>query len=179
MTGGVGAHELALLFGLFALLSVFAVGGAITLAPEIHRLLVEHYGWISDERFTAAIALAQSSPGPNVLFTAVLGFQIGGLLGVIATLTGVMLPSTVLAISVARWGQARQDWRGLRAFKSGMAPVTLALLAATSWILAPAASDGVPAMLLAAAATVLVWRTRVHLMWLIGAGALLGALGLI
>lgn len=177
MTGGIGWHELVLLFGIFALLSVFAVGGAITLAPEMHRLLVEQYAWVTDEHFTAAVALAQSSPGPNVLFTAVLGFQIGGLVGVVATLGGVMLPSTVLAIAVSRWGNARQDWRGLRAFKAGMAPVTLALLAATSWILSPTLAEGLPAILLAAASTLLVWRTRIHLLWLIGAGAVLGAFG--
>ena len=34
-----------------------------------------------------------------------------------------------------------------------------------------------PLWLLTAATTLVVWRTRLHLLWLIGAGALLGALG--
>jgi chromate transporter len=68
----------------------------------------------------------------------------------------------------------------VRAFKQGMAPVVIGLLLATAWILTSAhgnpATDW-PLWLLTVASTVLVWRTRLHLLWLLGAGAVLGALG--
>ena len=67
---------------------------------------------------------AQAAPGPNVLFVAVMGYQAAGLLGAAATLTGIMLPSTVLALIASRWGHARAEWRAVRAFKTGMAPIT-------------------------------------------------------
>jgi len=133
-------------------------------------------GLLTDAQFNSSIAIAQASPGPNVLFVAVMGYQGAGLAGAAATLAGIMLPSTTLAFAAARWGHARRYWRGVQAFKAGMAPIVIALMFATGWIL----SSGTPGwrhVLLTVAATVVVWRTRVHLLFLIGLGAVLGALG--
>ena len=61
------------MFQHFASLSLLAVGGAITTAPDIHRYLVDETHWLSDAQFTASIALAQGAPGPNVMFVALMG----------------------------------------------------------------------------------------------------------
>jgi chromate transporter len=166
------------LFTHFLMLSLLAIGGAITVAPDMHRVLVERMGVLTDAQFNASIAIAQGAPGPNVLFVAVMGYQAAGLLGALATLAGIMLPSTTLTLAAARWGQARRHWRPVQAFKAGMAPLVVALMFATVWIL----SMGTPGWvhcLLTLAAALLVWRTRVHLLLLIAAGALLGALGVV
>lgn len=173
---GIDFALLLSLFGHFVVLSLLSIGGAITLAPEMHRWLVLEQQLMTDPQFTAAIAIAQAAPGPNVLFVPLLGFQAAGLPGAACALLGIMLPSATLALLATRWGHARADWRAVRAFKAGMAPITLALIASTGWLLA-APWPQWPALLLTAAAAVLVWRTRVHLLWLIGAGALLGILG--
>jgi chromate transporter len=118
--------ELLALFGHFISLSLLSIGGAISTAPDMHRYLVTQQGWLSDAQFSSAIAIAQAAPGPNILFVAVMGFQAAGLAGVAATLLGIMLPSTTLALAAARWGHARQHWPAVVAFKVGMAPVTVA-----------------------------------------------------
>ena len=53
----------------FMSLSLLAVGGAITVAPDMHRYLVDEAHWLSDAQFSSSIALAQAAPGPNVLCT--------------------------------------------------------------------------------------------------------------
>ena len=164
------------LFGHFMVLSLLAVGGAITVVPDMHRVLVSNMGLLTDAQFNASIAIAQASPGPNILFVAVMGYQAAGLPGAAATLAGIMLPSTTLALVVARWGRARRDWRPVQAFKAGMAPIVIVLMFASGWILA-AETPGWRHVLLTVAAAVLVWRTRIHLLVLIVAGALVGALG--
>lgn len=175
---GVGIDTLLALFGHFLLLSLLSIGGAITVAPDMHRLLVGEYHVLSDAQFTSSIAIAQASPGPNILFVAVMGYQAAGLAGAAALLLGIMLPSTTLAYAAARWRHQRQDWLAVRAFTAGMAPITIALLVSTGWLLSAPAREW-HSWLLSAAAALVVWRTRLHLLWLIGAGALLGALGLV
>ncbi len=186
------------LFTHFATLSLLGVGGAITTAPDMHRYLVHHHGWLSDAQFTSSIALSQAAPGPNVLFVALLGWNVGlnaaggpatgaiawwtALLGVVVTLTAIMLPSSVLTYTATRWAHHNRELRAVRAFKTGMAPIVIALLIATGWLLSAAHDQ--PAhdwrlWLLTAVATVIVWRTKLHLLWLLGTGALLGALGLV
>ncbi len=180
----------------FLALSLLAIGGAITTVPDMHRTLVEQHRWLTDSQFNAAIALAQAAPGPNVLFVALLGWQVGlnaggglitsgtawgfGMLGMSLTMLGILLPSTSLTFAASRWAHQNRDRLGVRAFKQGMAPVVVALLLATGWILTANLSVDLrhwPMWLLTASVTLLVWRTRLHLLWLLGAGAVLGWLG--
>ena len=187
------ADWLALL-GQFLSLSLLAVGGAISTAPDMHRYLVTQQHWLTEAQFTSSIALAQAAPGPNVLFIALFGWQVGlnaaassglpswasALLGVTLTMVGTLLPSTILTFSVARWGHRNRERRVVRAFKQGMAPLVVGILLATGVILATTqgtSPDHWPLWLLAAVTALLVWRTRIHLLWLLGAGAVLGGLG--
>lgn len=164
------------LFSHLLLLSLLAIGGAITVIPDIHRVMVEQMGLLTDAQFNASIAIAQASPGPNVLFVAVMGYQAAGLLGAGVTLFGIMLPATTLTLLVARWGRARRDWRAVQAFKAGMAPIVIALTFAAGLILT-AKTPGWQPVLLTGGTVLVAWRTRIHLLALILVGAVLGALG--
>ena len=194
----MSAADWLALFVHFMSLSLLAIGGAITTAPDMHRYLVDEQHWITDGQFGSSVALAQAASGPNVLFVALLGWNVGinaaagigmgagaatwgyGLLGVFLTMVGIMLPSTTLTFAAARWGHKNRELLAVRAFKQGMAPVVIALLMATGWILAGGPGDASAQWrlwLLTAISAWIVWRTRVHLLWILGAGALLGALG--
>ncbi|MBJ7420696.1 MAG: chromate transporter, partial [Rhodoferax sp.] len=98
------------------------------------------------------------------------------------SMVGIIIPSTTLTFFAARWGQRNREREEVRAFKQSMAPVVIALLVSTGWLLT--ASHGNPQQapllwLLTVASALLVWKTRIHLLWLIGAGALAGVLGLV
>lgn len=184
------------LFTHFLTLSLLAVGGAITTAPDMHRYLVTDQHWLTEVQFTSSIALAQAAPGPNVLFVALMGWNVGlnaggglgagwhaaalGLAGVGIAMAGILLPSSVLTYSATQWAHRNRELRAVRAFKTGMAPVVIALLIATGWLLTAThnqpARDG-PLWLLTGASALIVWRTRIHLLWLLGAGAVAGMLG--
>jgi chromate transporter len=69
---------LVVLFVQFAVLSLFAIGGASNVVPEMQRQMVEIRGWLSDRQFSELYAIAQAMPGPNVMFVALLGHFIAG-----------------------------------------------------------------------------------------------------
>ena len=123
------------------------------------------------------IGLGVAAPGPNLLFVAVLGWNVAGPMGAVATMTGILLPSTLLTLWATRWGQARRDTRGVRAFTTGMAPLTLGLLVATGWVLTEPVRMQVGAWALIAITVVVMVRTRVSPMWLVALGAVVGAMG--
>ncbi len=165
------------LFGHFAMLSLLAVGGAITTVPDMHRFIVGQRGWLSDTAFSGSIALAQAAPGPNVLFVAVIGFNVGGLMGMLATMAGSLLPSTVLAVAAGRYGAQRQGSRGVKAFTEGLAPVTIGLLLSTGWVLTEPSHGRWGTLPLVLATLWLMQRTKLSPVWPISAGALAGMLG--
>ena len=165
------------LFTHFLILSLLAVGGAITTVPDMQRFVVREQGWLTDAQFTASVALAQAAPGPNVLFVAVIGFNVGGLAGVAATMAGTLLPSTLLAMAATRLSSRHAQSRGLRAFTTGMAPLTIGLLVATAWVLlGPTRTQWGSAVLMAATLAFML-RTRFSPLWPIAAGAVAGVLG--
>ena len=181
MPMALGGADLLQLFGHFLTLSLLAVGGAITTAPDMHRYLVVEHGWLTDVQFTTAIALAQAAPGPNILFVAVLGWSVGGPAGVTATMAGILLPSSLLTFFASRWGTARRHTRGIRAFTTGMAPVTIGLLLATGWVIGePYLRDSaraIGAVLLIVFSGWAIARTSWSPLWLVATGAAVGALG--
>ena len=174
----------------FLSLSLLAVGGGLTTAPDMHRYLVDERQWLLDEQFSTSIAIAQAAPGPNILFVALLGWNVGlnaaGLpgacAGLVLAMTGILVPSTVLTCAAANWGQRNRELRAVRAFKQGLTPIVVALLLAIGWILATNRRydlANAPLWALALVATLIVWRTRVHLLWLLAGGAVLGWFGLV
>ena len=184
------------LFLHFLTLSLMAVGGAITTVPEMHRFLVLDKHWLGEGQFSASIALAQAAPGPNLLFVSVLAWNVGAnaaagahppelarLLPVAcatAATIGILAPSTTLTLYAARWVHRNRSRLGVRGFKLAMGPIVIGLLLATAWTLG--AAHGLPQDMpvlwgLTGVSAVLVWRTRIHMLWLIAAGAALGAAG--
>jgi chromate transporter len=165
----------------FMLLSVLAIGGAITTTPEMSRWVVGERGWLTDAQFTASVALAQAAPGPNLLFVAVIGWNVAGVAGLVATLAGTLLPSTLLVLAVSRWAAQRRDSLPVRAFVTGMAPLTLGLLLATGWVLAEpfvrAPDQRVGALALIAVTIAVMSNSKTSPIWLVALGAAVGALG--
>jgi chromate transporter len=158
-------------------MSMLAIGGALATAPEIHRYLVDERGWIDDTQFSAAVALAQAAPGPNLLFVPVLGHAIAGLPGALVALLGILIPSTTLALAASRWGERRRHTRGVRAFVAGMAPVTIGLLLAAGSVLAQPLASHAAVWAVVAGAVLLALATKINPVWLIAAGAAAGAAG--
>ena len=194
----MNAGDWLALFGHFAGLSLLGVGGAITTTPEMHRYLVQQQHWLSQAQFSTSIALAQAAPGPNILFVALMGWQVGvnaagglgagaqawwlALFGMSLAMAGSLLPSSILNYLATRWAHRNRELLAVRAFKTGMAPIVIGLLLAIGWLLSAAHDQ--PARdwqlwALTATTTLLVWQTRLHLLWIMAAGALLGALGLV
>ena len=161
----------------FVTMSMLAVGGALAVTPEMHRYLVEQRGWLDDAQFSASIALAQAAPGPNLLFVPVLGHAIAGLPGALVALAGMLLPSTTLALAASRWGRSRRETLGVRAFVAGMAPVTIGLLFSAGSVLAAPVLGRPLAWVVMAATVGLSVKTRIAPVWLIAAGAVVGAMG--
>jgi chromate transporter len=198
MTMDMSLADWISLFNHFMSLSLLAVGGAITTAPDIHRYLVDDTHWLSDAQFTSSIALAQGAPGPNVMFVALMGWNVGlnaagglgagwpavglALWGVCITMVGILIPSCTLTFVATQWAHQNRELLAVKAFKSGMAPLVIALLIATGWLLTGKHENpdqDWPLWAVTAITTLIVWRTKIHLLWLLGAGAVLGGLGLV
>jgi chromate transporter len=187
----INVDWLQLFLHMFAL-SLLAIGGAITTAPEMHRFLVDEQHWLTDSQFTASIAIAQAAPGPNLLFAALFGWHIGlnvgatysgqiflGFFGALICLMGLLIPSTTLTFYAAHWVHKNNHLIVVQAFQAGLAPIVIGLLLATTYLLlSPSRDFGQDYLLwlLGGVTIIATLKTNWHILLLLIAGAFYGAL---
>ena len=172
------ADPLPALAALFAELSMLAVGGANALVPEMQRRVAAE-GWMGPTEFAALFALAQAAPGPNMLVVTLVGWRVAGLWGALVATGAFIVPPGVLPYFVAGLWERFRDAPWRRAVQAGLTPVTVGLVMAAAVLLCRAAISGVPTALLVLATAGTLLATRLHPLWLLGAGAALGAAGVL
>ena len=171
--------EVAELAGVFGQLSLVSVGGINAVLPELKRQVVERHGWMSAADFAALYALAQAAPGPNMLVSTLIGWHVAGIAGALAATGALIGPCAVLTFLVAgAWHRFRdRPWRLL--VQAGLMPVTAGLVVAAAIVLSEATAISAGHAGLTAAAAALLAATRLHPLWVLGAGAALGAAGVL
>jgi chromate transporter len=172
----MSAHELGALFAHFLSLSVFATGGAMALASDMHRYVVDEHAYITHTQFVNAIALAQAAPGPNILFVTVMGWQIAGLPGALATTLGLAMPALVFPLVVSRLSRMAQFERFIKALQRGLGPVAVGLMAATCFLLVRQAPGVWKGAAIIAVSLALLVLTRVPPLLLIAGAGTTGAM---
>jgi chromate transporter len=165
------------LFGYFAMLSLFAVGGANAAIPEMHRIAVDVMHWMNDRQFADSFAIAQISPGPNIIIVTLIGYHVAGLAGAVIATVAMCGPTCLFAFLVARTWDHFKEARWRIATQGGLVPVSIGLIAASAFVLARSADHSVYAGLITAATALVGYATRINPLWLFAAGGVLGLSG--
>ncbi|AME25941.1 chromate transporter [Burkholderia sp. PAMC 28687] len=170
-------HDLASLAAIFSQLSLLAFGGGNSILPEMQRQVVEVHQWMSKADFSAMFALAQAAPGPNMMIVTLIGWHVAGWPGVIVTSIAKFGPSSVVTIAAMHaWERFRlHPWR--RYVQLGLVPMTAGLLAASAALIAEASDSQWVLGGITAVIAVLSFKTKVHPLWLLALGSLIGLTG--
>lgn len=171
---GIGAFVLHV-----ALLSLIAVGGVNTIVPELHRQVVEVNGDLTAQQFADLFAIGQAAPGPNVLFVAMIGWQLAGFTGAALTAAALCIPTCTITYFVTRvWDRFRDaPWR--IATEAGVIPVTIGFVAASALLIAQAADGSAVAFAITAATAAFSFWSRLNPLWALAAAAAIGFAGFV
>lgn len=162
------------LFAEFARLGLISFGG--TNLAEMERVLVGQRHWITAETLANGFALGQLMPGPNLLAVTHYGYAISGLGGALSATLGFYGPTALLSGALALLWRRFSTHPWLVAFRDALLPFGAGVLLAGVLVLGRTSVHGVPAALLALAAFLVLWRTRVNSALVVLATAVLGAL---
>jgi chromate transporter len=163
------------LFVTFASLSLMAVGGVVAIVPELHQQMVQAHGWMDDAIFAHLFAIAQVAPGPNMMVVSLMGYHLAGWPGLIASTLGFLLPAGCLAVLTGTViGRYEGTWQ-LAAIKAGLTPVALGLFAAGGVVICRVADQDVSGLGLSILGLLFTLALDWNPLWVLGAGAVLGA----
>jgi len=122
------------LFIAFARASNLGFGGGPAAIPLIKLEVVERYHWLSNAQFTDALAVSNAMPGPIATKLAgYVGYQVSGWLGVLAALSGTILPTVLAVILLTGFLIKYSNSPALKGMLKGVRPVVVVLIAQTAF----------------------------------------------
>jgi chromate transporter len=173
---------MGILLGLFLKLSAFsliAFGGINALLPSLLELSVYQERWIDLQTFADYFAIAQAAPGPNFMTVTLIGWHVGGILGALLATFAIAWPSSILVYFVQRLVLSMNDEQKKQAIQYAAAALAIGLVLSSAWQIALQINHSYTAYVLTLVTIGVTVLTRWHPLYLIGLGAILGALGLI
>lgn len=150
------------IFWFFAKAGAFVFGSGLAIVPFLYGGVVREHGWLTDQQFLDAVAVAMITPGPVVITVAFIGYLVAGLPGAVVASLGVFLPCWLFVVIPAPYYARFADDPRLKAFVSGVTAGATGAIAGATWVLARRAIVDVPTMLIfAATLACLIWLRRV------------------
>ncbi|WP_324254119.1 chromate transporter [Paenibacillus sp. 1001270B_150601_E10] len=118
------------LFMTFTKIAPTTFGGGYAILPVLDREVVEHHQWLNEDEMNEITALAGAAPGGiGVNAAGLIGYRIGGLPGLVASIIGISLP-TILIMLIICLGVAKYSSQPLvQAALTGIKPAVIALIA--------------------------------------------------
>ncbi len=163
---------------IFAQLSMVAFGGGLSILPEMQRQVVDVNHWITAQQFGALYALAQAAPGPNLMVVTLLGWKIAGWPGAMTTSAMMFGPPSLLTGVVVNYWERFKDRPWRRMVQAGFLPLTAGLVASGATIMAVNVAHEWINIGIVAVSTAIMLGTRLHPLWVLAGGALIGLSGI-
>jgi len=125
--------KILVLFWTFFKIGSFTFGGGFAMIPLIEREIVDKKKWISQNDMIDILTISQSFPGAVAVNSAIfIGRRVGGYTGALSALLGVILPSFLIIILVARVFTYISDIGAVKAALKGISSAVIALLIITA-----------------------------------------------
>jgi chromate transporter len=161
--------QLALLFGG---LSLLAFGGGAGVIPDMQRITVDSYHWLTAPEFLAYFAISRAAPGPGSLIVVLIGQKVAGLPGAAVAGLAMFGPTCMLVYTVALvWRRAGEAaWR--LHVERALAPIAIGLTFATGLTLLRGTEHGWVAYAVTAVSAGLLSFTELNPLLALAGGAL-------
>jgi chromate transporter len=142
-------------------------GSGLAIVPFLHGGVVKDFGWLSEQQFLDAVAVAMITPGPVVITVAFIGYLAGGLAGALVAALGVFLPCYLFVIIPAPHFRRFAKNRHIKAFVDGVSAAATGAIAGAAVVLGKRALLDAetlwpkwPAIAIFAVTMVLLWRVK-------------------
>jgi chromate transporter len=173
----VGGDQILLqILVFFTKAGAFVFGSGLAIVPFLHQGVVQQFGWLNEQQFIDAVAVAMITPGPVVITVVFIGFLAAGFLGAVAAAIGIFLPVYLFTIIPAPWFARNRDNALLKAFVLGATAAATGAIAGAVILLARRAIYDVPTAAVALVSLAILWRFKVPEPILVAASGIVGLL---
>lgn len=163
------------LYWSFLKVGLFTIGGGYAMIPLMEAEVIKVHGWLSAAEFLDIIAVAEMTPGPVSINAATfIGYRLAGVTGSLVASLGVITPSLVLLLLLARILFKLIQNPGAKTFLNGLRSALVALILLASYTLGQTAVIDLPTAFIFGLVLIASLLRPVSPLYYIGLGALLG-----
>lgn len=120
--GRTGIKDYIDIFLTFSKIGICTFGGGYAMIPLLKREITDNKKWLNDDELINVIAISETTPGPVAINAATFtGYRRGGIPGAILATLGVVIPSFVIIVVLARllaiiygYSYVKAAFRGIR-----------------------------------------------------------------
>ncbi len=175
------------LFLTFLSIGAFTFGGGYAMLPLIQKAVLDNE-WLTEEAIVNFIAVSESTPGPFAINIATyVGMETGGFLGAVCATLGVVTPSFIVILIVARVYKKFQESKVVKGLMTGLRPTVIGLIGAAVLTIGKTVffPDGfaianidlytiLTSIVICITGVLLIFKKKVHPIFLIAVSAVLG-----
>ncbi|MBD0285153.1 MAG: chromate transporter [Flavisolibacter sp.] len=138
----------------------FVFGSGLAIVPFLYGGVVKEYGWLNDQQFLDAVAVAMITPGPVVITVGFIGYLIAGFPGACTAALATFLPCYLFTVLPApyfkKWGKAP----AIKAFVDGVTAAAIGAIVGAVGVLAKRQLTDIPSVVIALVVVLLLLRFK-------------------
>ncbi|MBW4359800.1 chromate transporter [Flavobacterium taihuense] len=179
-TAGFSSIELGKLGDLawfFIKAGAFVFGSGLAIVPFLHAGVVAEHGWLTENQFVDAVAVAMITPGPVVITVGFIGYLVAGASGATIAALGVFLPCYLFTVIPAPYFKRISQNKSIKAFVEGITAGVIGALVGAVIVISLRTIVDIPTALIATGTVlILIYVKKIQEPQIIGIAALLGIL---
>ncbi|HQT63514.1 MAG: hypothetical protein B7Z75_07325 [Acidocella sp. 20-57-95] len=167
--------QLLPLLKVFGGLSLLAVGGGNALIPDMQRVVVDHYHWVTAREFLDLFTITRATPGPGSTIVLLISQKVAGLPGALAGGLGMFVPSSLLVYVACRAWHHTQNSKVVKIIERALGPIAIGLIFASAMVLIETTEHAILPWAITAIATLILTFTELNPLIILAGGAAVSA----
>ncbi|WDF79590.1 chromate transporter [Mucilaginibacter sp. KACC 22773] len=159
----------------FAKAGAFVFGSGLAIVPFLHGGVVKEFGWLTENQFVDAVAVAMITPGPVVITVGFIGYLVAGFPGACVAALATFLPCYLFTVALAPSFKKIAKNISIKAFVEGITASVIGALVGSVIIIGLRSIVDIPTALIALATVVaLIYIKKIQEPYIIGIAAVIG-----
>jgi chromate transporter len=144
----------------FTKAGAFVFGSGLAIVPFLHSGVVTQYGWLTEQEFIDAVAVAMITPGPVVITVGFIGYLVAGFPGATVAALATFIPCYLFTVLPAPYFHKYGKHPSVKAFVDGITAAVVGALAGAVIVIAIRTIKDMPTAIIAIAAIIVLLTAK-------------------
>jgi chromate transporter len=144
----------------FTKAGAFVFGSGLAIVPFLYGGVVNEYGWLNEQQFLDAVAVAMITPGPVVITVGFIGYLVAGFWGAVVAALATFIPCFLFTVIPAPYFKKYGKHPAIKAFVDGVTAAAIGAIAGAVLVLGKRTLIDIPTVLIALSTAAILFKFK-------------------